>query len=84
MRDRKQGYQTENPPAAKVENPVKEKAMRLKIREVDKIKIITLQDNYVDLLSGDNTDIVQRALPFKDGEAKNSILAEKRSWQSKR
>jgi len=46
------------------------------IREVDKIEILTLQDNYVDLTSMDNSQIVQRAMPVKDMELKNSILAE--------
>ncbi len=43
---------------------------------MDKIEILTLQDNYVDLASMDNSSIVQRAMPVKDMEMKNSILAE--------
>ncbi len=46
------------------------------INEVDKIEILTLQDNYIDLVSGDNNEIVARAMPLKDMEVKNSILAE--------
>jgi 7,8-dihydropterin-6-yl-methyl-4-(beta-D-ribofuranosyl)aminobenzene 5'-phosphate synthase len=50
--------------------------MAVSINEVDKIEILTLQDNYVDLTSLDNTEIVARAMPLKDMEVKNSILAE--------
>ena len=50
--------------------------MTIKLNEVDKVEILTLQDNYVDIASMDNTDIVHRALPVKDMEVKNSILAE--------
>ena len=50
--------------------------MDIKLKEVDKIEILTLQDNYIDLVSRDNSEIVQRALPIKDGVAKSSVLAE--------
>lgn len=50
--------------------------MKHQLREVDKIEILTLQDNYVDLTSRDNTDVVLRAMPLKDMQVKNSILAE--------
>ena len=40
------------------------------------MEILTLQDNYIDIAAGDSTDIIQRAIPLKDGEIKNSILAE--------
>ncbi|MBN2284673.1 MAG: MBL fold metallo-hydrolase [Deltaproteobacteria bacterium] len=46
------------------------------LQEVDKVEIITLQDNYVDIAAMDNSAIVARAMPIKDGEIKNSILAE--------
>ena len=46
------------------------------INEVDKVEILTLQDNYIDLISGDNSEVVLRAMPIKDGEMSNSILAE--------
>lgn len=48
----------------------------MKIREVDKVEITTLQDNYVDLLMRDNSAVVARAMPLKDMEVKNSVLAE--------
>ena len=50
--------------------------MRVSIKEVNKIEILTLQDNYIDVAAMDSTDIVQRAMPIKDMEIKNSILAE--------
>ncbi len=48
----------------------------MKIREVDKVEITTLQDNYIDLLMRDNSAVVARAMPLKDMEVKNSVLAE--------
>jgi 7,8-dihydropterin-6-yl-methyl-4-(beta-D-ribofuranosyl)aminobenzene 5'-phosphate synthase len=43
---------------------------------VDQVQIITLEDNYVDLLSMDNTGVVTRAMPIKGTEFSNSVLAE--------
>jgi 7,8-dihydropterin-6-yl-methyl-4-(beta-D-ribofuranosyl)aminobenzene 5'-phosphate synthase len=43
---------------------------------VDRVEILTLQDNYIDLTSGDSTPMVQRALPIKGNQINNSILAE--------
>jgi 7,8-dihydropterin-6-yl-methyl-4-(beta-D-ribofuranosyl)aminobenzene 5'-phosphate synthase len=50
--------------------------MNVTLKEVDKVEIFTLQDNYIDLAAMDGTTMVQRALPVKDMEIKNSILAE--------
>jgi len=50
--------------------------MSFAIRAVDKLEILTLQDNYIDLAVQDNTEMVQRAMPVKDLEVKNSVLAE--------
>jgi 7,8-dihydropterin-6-yl-methyl-4-(beta-D-ribofuranosyl)aminobenzene 5'-phosphate synthase len=50
--------------------------MGISLNPVDRVEILTLQDNYIDIASGDNTAIVQRAVPLKDGEIKNTILAE--------
>jgi 7,8-dihydropterin-6-yl-methyl-4-(beta-D-ribofuranosyl)aminobenzene 5'-phosphate synthase len=50
--------------------------MTVKLNEVDKVEILSLQDNYIDAAALDSTEIVQRALPIKDMEFKNSILAE--------
>lgn len=47
-----------------------------KINAVDKVEILTLQDNYIDLVSRDNSEVILRAMPVKDGELSNSILAE--------
>ncbi len=48
----------------------------MELREVDKVEITTLQDNYVDLLMRDNSAVVARAMPLKDMQVKNSVLAE--------
>lgn len=50
--------------------------MALILNEVDRVEIQTLQDNYIDVAAFDGTDVVKRAMPLKDGEIKNSILAE--------
>jgi 7,8-dihydropterin-6-yl-methyl-4-(beta-D-ribofuranosyl)aminobenzene 5'-phosphate synthase len=50
--------------------------MNVAIKEVDKVEILTLTDNYIDLLSQDNTEIVQRAMPTNKMEFRNCILAE--------
>ena len=53
-----------------------EDIMSVSLKEVDKVEITTLQDNYIDLVSRDNTEVVFRAMPLKDMEVKNSVLAE--------
>ena len=50
--------------------------MKFEIQEVDKVEILTLQDNYFDALSGDNNQVVSRAIPLKGMEIKNTLLAE--------
>ena len=50
--------------------------MGIELKEVDKVQVLTLQDNYIDIAAFDNTEVVQRAMPVKDMEIKNSILAE--------
>jgi 7,8-dihydropterin-6-yl-methyl-4-(beta-D-ribofuranosyl)aminobenzene 5'-phosphate synthase len=50
--------------------------MSINLKEADKLEILTLQDNYIDVAAMDGTDMVHRAMPLKDGEIKNSILAE--------
>ncbi len=57
-------------------NKRKEVTMGPILNEVEKVEILTLQDNYIDLVSQDNTEIVQRAMPLKGMEVKNSVLAE--------
>lgn len=43
---------------------------------VDKLEILTLQDNYIEMTAMDNNTVVSRAVPLKNGEFKASILAE--------
>ena len=50
--------------------------MTIKLKEADRLEILTLQDNYIDVAAMDGTEMVHRAMPLKDGEIKNSILAE--------
>jgi 7,8-dihydropterin-6-yl-methyl-4-(beta-D-ribofuranosyl)aminobenzene 5'-phosphate synthase len=50
--------------------------MGITIHEVDRVEILTLQDNYIDIAAGDSTDIVHRATSLKMGEIKNTIIAE--------
>ncbi len=46
------------------------------LREVDQVEILTLSDNYSDLLSMDSNERMLRAMPVKDLEVKGCILAE--------
>ncbi|GAB6907188.1 Beta-lactamase domain protein [Desulfosarcina cetonica] len=48
----------------------------LAIKAVDRVEILTLQDNTIDMLQQDNNAVIQRAMPVKDGEMRTSILAE--------
>lgn len=48
----------------------------IKVNETDKVEILTLQDNYIDLAATGNSDIVSRASPLKDGQFRKSILSE--------
>ena len=32
------------------------------IEEVDRVEILTLQDNYIDLVARDNSDVIQRGI----------------------
>jgi len=43
---------------------------------VDKIEILTLQDNYIEMTAMDDNPIISRAVPLKEGEFRASILAE--------
>ena len=49
---------------------------QIELNHVDKVEIWTLEDNYVDLVSGNNSDIITRAVIAKDMQLTNSILAE--------
>ena len=46
------------------------------LNAVDRIEIVTLQDNYIDLTAGDNSEIVSRAREFMRGGRGTSIQAE--------
>lgn len=50
--------------------------MGIKLNEVDKVEVLTLQDNYIDLVAQDSNEVVQRANPLKGNELGNSIRAE--------
>lgn len=51
-------------------------ASKVNLKAIDRIEILTLQDNYINLVAQDSNEVVQRAMPLKGGEIKNSILAE--------
>jgi 7,8-dihydropterin-6-yl-methyl-4-(beta-D-ribofuranosyl)aminobenzene 5'-phosphate synthase len=51
-------------------------AAKIDLNAIDRVEILTLQDNYIDLVAQDSNEVVQRAMPFKGGEIKNSVLAE--------
>jgi len=46
------------------------------IREAEKVEILTLQDNYIDITVTDNNAVISRATPLKAGEIRNSVIAE--------
>ena len=46
------------------------------LNPVDRVEILTLQDNTIDITVMDNSDVIQRAWPLVGMELKNSILAE--------
>jgi 7,8-dihydropterin-6-yl-methyl-4-(beta-D-ribofuranosyl)aminobenzene 5'-phosphate synthase len=50
--------------------------MNISMQPVDRVDILTLQDNYIDILARDNSDVISRAVPLEGMEVKNSILAE--------
>ncbi len=46
------------------------------LNAVDKVEILTLQDNYIDITAMDNNALITRAMAVKDGQIKVSIGAE--------
>ena len=46
------------------------------LNALDRVEILSLQDNYIDMTAVDNTDIVRRARSVRDGEIRNSVQAE--------
>ena len=53
-----------------------EVTMSIQLNPVDKVEVMTLQDNYIDLVARDSNEVVQRANPLKGNELGNSIRAE--------
>jgi len=49
---------------------------QIKLHAVDKVEILTLQDNYIEMTAMDNSAVIARAMPLKAGEIRASILAE--------
>ncbi len=49
---------------------------RVRLEQVDKVEILTLQDNYIDLLDSGGSPVIARAMPVKDMRIGNSIVAE--------
>jgi len=49
---------------------------KIKLEQVDKVEILTLQDNYIDLLDSGGSPVIARAMPVKDMRIGNSIVAE--------
>ncbi len=50
--------------------------MTPELAAVERVEILTLQDNYIDLTSGDGSAVVQRAIPLKGDQVSVSLLAE--------
>lgn len=48
----------------------------MKLNAVDKVEILTLQDNYIEITAMDSSAVVMRANPLKEGEIRASVLAE--------
>jgi 7,8-dihydropterin-6-yl-methyl-4-(beta-D-ribofuranosyl)aminobenzene 5'-phosphate synthase len=46
------------------------------LKPADRIEILTLQDNYIEMTAMDNNAVVTRAIPLKEGHFRQSILAE--------
>lgn len=49
---------------------------QVRLNAVDKIEILTLQDNYIEMTAMDNNAVISRAAPLKEGEIRASVLAE--------
>lgn len=49
---------------------------KIELNALDRVEILTLLDNTIDITMMDNNAIVQRAVAIKEGQVRNSILAE--------
>lgn len=50
--------------------------MAAALKAVDRVDILTLQDNYIEITAMDSNAVVTRANPLKEGEIRASVLAE--------
>ena len=50
--------------------------MTTALKAVDRVEILTLQDNYIEITAMDSNAVVTRANPLKEGEIRASVLAE--------
>lgn len=50
--------------------------MAAALKSVDRVDILTLQDNYIEITAMDSNAVVTRANPLKEGEIRTSVLAE--------
>lgn len=50
--------------------------MTTSLKAVDRVEILTLQDNYIEITAMDSSAVVTRANPLKEGEIRASVLAE--------
>ena len=50
--------------------------MKTTLNAVDKVEILALQDNYIEVTAMDWSAVISRAVPLKDGEICVSILTE--------
>ncbi|HQG31966.1 MAG TPA: MBL fold metallo-hydrolase [Deltaproteobacteria bacterium] len=48
----------------------------MQVKTAEKIEILVLQDNYIDLVEAPSNAMVARANPVRDGYIKNSVIAE--------
>jgi len=46
------------------------------LKPINKIEILTLQDNYIEMTAMDNNAVVHRAIPLQEGYFRQSVLAE--------
>lgn len=49
--------------------------MSVTLNEVDRVEILTLQDNYIDLLAGGNNEVIQRPIPDRSIFAEHGFSA---------
>jgi len=46
------------------------------LKPVERIEILSLQDNYIEMTATDNSAVVTRAIPLKEGHFRQSVVAE--------